>query len=110
MGTCIYIKNVYGDIGATTVINKKKRIESLYLYKRLKSIKHTKGNKTMMTKLLNVAEVAHILGVSKGTAYGLIRDMNYIQIGKKLLVSEQALEAYIREHSTHSKTEMEETV
>lgn len=58
----------------------------------------------------DIAEVAHILDVSKGTAYGLIRDMNYIRIGKKLLVSEQALEAYIREHSTHSKTEMEETV
>ena len=64
----------------------------------------------MITKLLNVAEVAHILGVSKGTAYALIHDMNYIQIGKKLLVSEQALEAYIREHSTHSKAEIEETV
>jgi hypothetical protein len=36
--------------------------------------------------------------------------MNYIQIGKKLLVSEQALEAYIREHSTRLKTEVEKTV
>ena len=46
--------------------------------------------------------MAHILGVSKGTAYGLIRDMNYIQIGKKLLVSEEALEKYIQEHSMKS--------
>ena len=57
----------------------------------------------MITKLLNVAEVAHILGVSKGTAYSLIRDMNYIQIGKKMLVSEQALETYIEEHSCQSQ-------
>ena len=99
-----------GIIGVTTVKIKKKRIGTLYLYKRLIKIKHTKGNTSMITKLLNVAEVAHILGVSKGTAYGLIRSMNYIQIGKKLLVSEQALEAYIREHSTRLKTEVEKTV
>ena len=91
-----------GIIGVTTIKIKRNHIENPYLYKRLKSIKHTKGNKTMITKLFNVAEVAHILGVSKGTAYGLIRDMNYIQIGKKLLVSEDALEKYIREHSMKS--------
>jgi excisionase family DNA binding protein len=56
----------------------------------------------MITRLLTVAEVAHILGVSKGTAYALIRQMAYTQIGKKLLVSEQALEKYIREHSIQS--------
>jgi excisionase family DNA binding protein len=56
----------------------------------------------MITKLLTVGEIAHILDVSKGKAYSLIREMDYTQIGKKLLVSEQALEKYIREHSIQS--------
>ena len=53
----------------------------------------------MITKLLTVAEVARILGMSKATAYRLAREMDYTQIGKKLLVSENALERYIEAHS-----------
>ena len=53
----------------------------------------------MISKLLTVVEVAHVLGVSKATAYTLVREMDYTQIGKKLLVSENALERYIEAHS-----------
>ena len=59
----------------------------------------------MITKLLTVAEVARILEVSKATAYRLAREMNYTRIGRRILVTERALEDYIQGHSPKCSNE-----
>ena len=53
----------------------------------------------MISKLLTIEDIARILGVGKTTAYQLVRDMNYTKIGRRILVTEQALEDYIQSHS-----------
>ena len=57
----------------------------------------------MIAKLLTVAEVAHVLGVSKATAYTLVREMDYTRIGRRILVTERALENYIQNKSVRSE-------
>ena len=91
-----------GNIGVTTVKNKRNDIETPYLYKNDRS--NTKGHIIMITKLLTVAEIARILDVSKATAYMLVREMNYTRIGRRVLVTEQALETYIQNHSKRTKS------
>ena len=90
-----------GNIGVTTVKSKKNDIETPYLYKNDRS--NTKGHTTMITKLLTVAEIARILDVSKATAYRLAREMNYTRIGRRVLVTERALETYIQNHSKRTE-------
>ena len=63
----------------------------------------------MISKLLTVVEVAHVLGVSKATAYTLVREMDYTRIGRRILVTERALENYIQNNSAYSKKKSKHT-
>ena len=50
----------------------------------------------MKTKLLTIEEICAELGVGKNTAYKLVRNMKYVKIGRRILVPEDELEAYVK--------------
>jgi excisionase family DNA binding protein len=49
----------------------------------------------MKTKLLTIEEICAELGVGKNTAYKLVKNMKYVKIGRRILVPEDELEAYV---------------
>lgn len=51
----------------------------------------------MKTKLLTIEEICAELGVGKNTAYKLVRNMKYVKIGRRILVPENELEAYVEQ-------------
>jgi excisionase family DNA binding protein len=51
----------------------------------------------MKTKLLTIEEICAELGVGKNTAYKLVRNMKYVKIGRRILVPEDELEAYVEQ-------------
>ena len=50
----------------------------------------------MKTKLLTIEEICAEFGVGKNTAYKLVRNMKYVKIGRRILVPEDELEAYVK--------------
>ena len=46
-------------------------------------------------KLLTIEEICAELGIGKTTAYKLVKNMKHIKIGRKILVPEKELEAYV---------------
>jgi excisionase family DNA binding protein len=52
-----------------------------------------KGSEKM--KLLTIEEICAELGIGKTTAYKLVKNMKHIKIGRKILVPEKELEAYV---------------
>ena len=56
-----------------------------------------KGSEKMKTKLLTIEEICAELGVGKNTAYKLVRNMKYVKIGRRILVPEDELEAYVEQ-------------
>ena len=51
----------------------------------------------MKTKLLTIEKICAELGVGKNTAYKLVRNMKYVKIGRRILVPEDELEAYVEQ-------------
>jgi excisionase family DNA binding protein len=51
----------------------------------------------MKTKLLTIEEICAELGVGKNTAYKLVRNMKYVKIGRRILVPDNELEAYVEQ-------------
>ena len=51
----------------------------------------------MTTKLLTIDDLCQTLGIGKTTAYQLVKQMKHVKIGRRILVPEEDLEAYIRE-------------
>ena len=49
----------------------------------------------MKTKLLTIEEICAELGVGKNTAYKLVRNIKYVKIGRRILVPESEVEAYV---------------
>jgi len=58
-----------------------------------------------MLRYLSVAEVAEVLSISRPAAYQLFRrsDFPKIQLGHRLLVSENALESWLAAGGTHGE-------
>lgn len=56
-------------------------------------IRNAKGSEKM--KLLTIEEICAELGIGKTTAYKLVKNMKHIKIGRKILVPEKELEAYV---------------
>ncbi len=53
----------------------------------------------MKTRFMSVQDLTQELGISKATAYQLIKKMNFTKIGRKLLVSEEDLLHYLQNHT-----------
>ena len=53
----------------------------------------------MKTRFMSVQDLTQELGISKATAYQLIKKMNHTKIGRKLLVSEEDLLDYLQNHT-----------
>jgi excisionase family DNA binding protein len=49
----------------------------------------------MKNKLLTIEEICAELGIGKTTAYKLIKNIKHVKIGRKILVPENELEAYV---------------
>lgn len=49
----------------------------------------------MKMKLLTIEEICAELGVGKNTAYKIVRNMKYVKIGRRILVPESEVEAYV---------------
>ena len=52
----------------------------------------------MTTNLLTIEDLCRTLGIGKTTAYQLVKEMKHVKIGRRILVPEEELNAYIREH------------
>lgn len=53
----------------------------------------------MKNRYMSVQDLTEELGISKATAYQLIKKMNFTKIGRKLLVSEEDLLDYLQKHT-----------
>jgi excisionase family DNA binding protein len=49
----------------------------------------------MKNKLLTIEEICAELGIGKTTAYKLVKTMKYVKIGRRILVPENEVEAYV---------------
>ena len=60
----------------------------------------TKGCDIIITKYLQTKDLCSILGVSKNTAYKIVKLDGFpkIQIGKKFYIPEDDLEIYLKKH------------
>ena len=57
----------------------------------------------MKNKLLTIEEICVELGIGKTTAYKLVKNMKYVKIGRKILVPENELEAYVEKEMGERK-------
>lgn len=52
-----------------------------------------------MAEFLNAAEVASALGISKTTAYKVMREMGCVRVGRVVRVSRDVFDAWVTEHT-----------
>ena len=57
----------------------------------------------MKNKLLTIEEICAELGIGKTTAYKLVKNMKHVKIGRKILVPENELEAYVEKEMGRGK-------
>ena len=53
----------------------------------------------MIPKLLTIEDITDMLGVGRGTAYKIAKAIKHTKVGRRILVEEQELLDYIRNHS-----------
>jgi len=53
----------------------------------------------MSAPFLTAAEVASALGVSKTTAYKIMREMGCVRVGRVIRVSREAFDAWVASHT-----------
>lgn len=61
-----------------------------------------------MAEFLNAAEVASALGVSKTTAYKVMREMGCVRVGRVVRVSRDAFDAWVAAHTERPPTKKRE--
>ena len=53
----------------------------------------------MKSRYMTVQDLTHELGISRTTAYQLIRKINHTKIGRRILVAEEDLTNYLQKHT-----------
>ncbi len=53
----------------------------------------------MKSRFMTVQDLTHELGISRTTAYQLIRKINHTKIGRRILVAEEDLLEYLHQNS-----------
>ena len=53
----------------------------------------------MIPKLLTIEDITDMLGVGRGTAYKIAKAIKHTKVGRRILVEEQVLLDYIRNHA-----------
>lgn len=73
---------------------------SMFKQRRIRKHGLIKGCDIIITKYLQTKDLCSILGVSKNTAYKIVKLDGFpkIQIGKKFFIPEDDLEAYLNKH------------
>ena len=53
----------------------------------------------MIPKLLTIEDITNMLGIGRGTAYKIAKAIKHTKVGRRILVEEQVLLDYIRNHA-----------
>ena len=59
----------------------------------------------MKSRFMTVQDLTHELGISRTTAYQLIRKINHTKIGRRILVAEEDLLEYLRTQNAGKTTD-----
>ena len=55
----------------------------------------------MDQKFLTAEEISHELGLGRTTTYQLIKPLNHIKVGRRILVPREELMEYLRKHTNY---------